>query len=150
LNTPAHVLLSAFALGRGRWRAHWVAITVGALLPDAPMFGFYAWQRIALRASDGRIWSETYFAPAWQAFFDLFNSLPLIAVAALIAWRLGAAAWVAGLMSMALHCVADLARRGRDDARALRARGAGRVALLGGGDRLSGSSFSARPIGCEL
>jgi len=115
LNTPAHVLLSAFALGRGRWRPHWVAITVGALLPDAPMFGFYAWQRIALRASDGRIWSEAYFDPAWQAFFDLFNSLPLIAIAALIAWRLGAAAWLAGLVSMALHCVADLALH-REDA----------------------------------
>ena len=36
-------------------------------------------------------WSDAYFEPGWQAFFDLFNSLPLIALGAVIAWRARAA-----------------------------------------------------------
>jgi hypothetical protein len=41
--TPAHVVLNAFALGRGRFAAHPWAIALGALLPDARMLAFYAY-----------------------------------------------------------------------------------------------------------
>ena len=54
------------------------------------------------------IWSERYFAPEWQTFFDLFNSLPLIALGSAIAWRARAHAALAFFASMALHCLADL------------------------------------------
>jgi hypothetical protein len=30
MNTPTHVMVSALALGRGRWRVHWLAITMWA------------------------------------------------------------------------------------------------------------------------
>ncbi len=108
MNTPAHVVLNALVLGRGRWRDHWVAITGGALVPDLPMFGFYLYQRAVLEAPERRIWSEAYFQPGWQTFFDLFNSLPLIALGALVAWRARATGWLAFFASMALHCLLDL------------------------------------------
>lgn len=108
MNTPAHVALNALLLGRNRWRPHWFAITAGALLPDLPMFAFYGIQKFAFGTNERAIWSSAYFEPGWQLFFDLFNSLPLIAVGAAIAWRIGATRWLAFFASMALHCVADL------------------------------------------
>jgi len=108
MNTPAHVVLNAVVLGRGRWRAHWLPVTAGALLPDLPMFGFYFFERVVLGKSERLIWSETYFEPAWQAFFDTFNSFPLIGLGALIAWRMGRTGWLVLFVSMGLHCLADL------------------------------------------
>jgi hypothetical protein len=108
VNTPAHIVLNAFAVGRGRFAPHAWPIALGALLPDAPMFAFYAYQRGWLATPERVIWSQTYFAPDWQQLFDAFNSLPLIALAALIAWRARRDAWLACLASMALHSAADL------------------------------------------
>lgn len=108
MNTPAHIVLNAFAVGRGRFAPHAWPIALGALLPDAPMFAFYAYQRGWLATPERVIWSQTYFAPDWQQLFDAFNSLPLIALAALIAWRARRDAWLACLASMALHSAADL------------------------------------------
>ncbi len=108
MNTPAHIILSAVVLGRGRTRANWLAITAGAVLPDLPMFGFYLYQRFGLEQSERIIWSVVYFDPDWQQFFDLFNSLPLIAVGVSLAlWRRSRAA-LAFFLSMALHVAGDL------------------------------------------
>lgn len=108
MNTPAHVLLNTVVLARGRFRRCVAPIALGALLPDLPMLGFYAYQRAWLGAPERAIWSQAYFLPHWQRFFDAFNSLPLIALAALLAWRAGRTGWLACLASMALHCLADL------------------------------------------
>ena len=108
MNTPAHVVLSAVALGRERWRGLWGPITLGALLPDLPMFGFYAYQRLLRGRPEATIWGELYFEPDWQLFFDLFNSFPLLAVAGLVAWRVGNTRGLALVASMALHCLFDL------------------------------------------
>jgi hypothetical protein len=108
MNTPAHVALNALLLGRGRFRSHWGAITAGALAPDLPMVGFYLLERFGRGTPERVIWGQLYFDPGWQAFFDAFNSLPLIALAALVAWRAGATGTLAFLLSMALHCLADL------------------------------------------
>ena len=64
------------------------------------------------------IWEPRYFDRDCQFVVDLFNSFPLIGVAALIAWRLRSTAWLAFCASMALHCVTDLLVH-REDARAL-------------------------------
>jgi len=37
MNAPAHIILNAVVLGRGRTRADWLPITAGALLPDLPL-----------------------------------------------------------------------------------------------------------------
>ena len=101
MNTPTHVIVNLLALGRTR--ASFAPAMIGAILPDVPMFGFYLWQRF-IGTPERVIWSSTYFEPGWQAFFDVFNSLPLLALGLLIAWRLGASAWIVLFASMMLHC----------------------------------------------
>jgi hypothetical protein len=80
----------------------------GAIAPDLPMLGFYVYQRLVASAPDRLIWSQIYFEPVWQAFFDAFNSFPLIALMALVAWYAGSRAGLAFCASMALHCLFDL------------------------------------------
>ncbi len=108
MNTPSHWVLSAVVLGRGPWRDAWRPIMAGAIVPDLPMLGFYAYQRLVVGAPERWIWSQTYFEPGWQTFFDVFNSFPLIALMALIAWYAGSRAGLAFCASMALHCLLDL------------------------------------------
>ncbi len=78
------------------------------------MFLFYAIEK-ARGVAESVIWGERYFDAGWQTFFDLFNSLPLIGLGAVVAWRLGTARWLALLLSMGLHCLFDLPLH-RDDA----------------------------------
>ena len=107
MNTPAHLVVSAVLLGRGRGSPLWFPITLGAVLPDLPMFVFYFYERILAGRTEALIWSERYFDSSWQAFFDAFNSLPFIAVGLAIAhWR-GAQKTIALLLSMALHVAGD-------------------------------------------
>lgn len=114
MNTPAHIAINSFALGRGPFaRLAW-PVALGALLPDLPMLVFYAYQRGWLQLPERAIWSQAYFMPQWQTFFDAFNSLPLIALAAFFAWRARRPAWLACLASMALHCIADLGLHNED------------------------------------
>lgn len=81
MNTPAHVAASVLVWrGESEWTAA-SAVTLGALLPDLPMFGFYAYQRLAAGRSEREIWSTLYFQDDWQTLFDVFNSIPLAAVA---------------------------------------------------------------------
>jgi hypothetical protein len=108
MNTPAHVVLNALVLGRRRWRPLWLPITAGALAPDLPMFAFYLYQRLALSLPERIIWSHAYFEPRWQAFFDLFNSVPLVALGAVVAWRARSRPWLVFFLSMGLHCLSDL------------------------------------------
>jgi hypothetical protein len=108
MNTPAHVVLNTFVLARGRFRSFVWPLALGALLPDLPMLGFYAYQRGWLALPERAIWSQAYFLPHWQRLFDAFNSLPLMALAALFAWRARRPAWLACLASMALHSASDL------------------------------------------
>lgn len=107
MNTPAHVLLNLTLLTGGRQRVDARPVLIGALLPDLPMLAFYVWERIVLGASEARIWGERYFDPRWQDFFDVFNSLPAIAVVlAFGLMRSPFLAWLA--LSMGLHVVLDL------------------------------------------
>ncbi len=108
MNTPAHVVLNLVALGRDRSRFHWLPVLLGGLLPDLPIFVFYLAARGILRLPEHTIWSATYFEPSWQLFFDVFNSLPLVALGLLLALGLRSGWWLAFFVSMGLHCVTDL------------------------------------------
>ncbi len=108
MNTPAHAVLNLALLTRGRGRAHARAVLAGSLLPDLPMFGFYLWERLVSGLPEQVIWSEAYFRTSWQRFFDVFNSIPLAALAlglALAARRPGPAWFCAGVL---LHALIDL------------------------------------------
>jgi len=83
-------------------------IALGAILPDLPMLLFYAHQKVWLGTSEGTIWSESYYLAGWQALFDVFNSLPLMALAGLVAYWRRSPRIVAFCASMLFHAVCDL------------------------------------------
>jgi membrane-bound metal-dependent hydrolase YbcI (DUF457 family) len=108
LNTPAHLIVNVALLAGGtrRRQLRWVAS--GALLPDLGMFSFFAYEFWVSQTPMRVIWDERYFDPAWQAFFDLFNSLPLLALGFLAAWCLRRAGWALLFASAACHALLDL------------------------------------------
>jgi hypothetical protein len=87
MNTPAHAIASILLWsGEPGWPAA-IAITVGAWLPDLPMFAFYGYKKFH-GVSDRTIWSKYYYQPGWQLLFDIPHSLFLmISLAALCAWQ---------------------------------------------------------------
>jgi hypothetical protein len=107
MNTPAHAILNLAVLGR-ETPGQTVAILVGAVLPDAPMFLFFVWESFVLGTSQPSIWGDAYFRDSWQGFFDVFNSIPLWTLAMVVAWW---ARWDAGRVlcaSATMHCFLDL------------------------------------------
>ncbi len=115
MNTPAHAILNLLVLHRRGDGKHLGAITVGAVLPDAPMLIFYLWEKLALRTPETEIWNSKYFDPSWHTFFDLFNSLPLAALIFILAlWRRSGTVQALTL-SMGIHTLADLLTH-REDA----------------------------------
>jgi membrane-bound metal-dependent hydrolase YbcI (DUF457 family) len=72
------------------------------------MFAFFAYEFLVAQMPMRVIWSERYFDPAWQAFFDLFNSLPLLAVGFVAAWFMRKEGWAILFASAACHALLDL------------------------------------------
>lgn len=107
MNTPAHALINLALLARITPAAAVLAVLAGGLLPDLPMLVFYAVQKLG-GVAEAEIWSTAYFAPQWQAFFDVPNSLVLIALGAGWAAWARRPIWLLLFASMALHGVADL------------------------------------------
>lgn len=107
MNTPAHIAASLL-LWRNEpgWRGA-LAVAFGASLPDLPMFGFYAYQRINGR-SEGQIWSTLYFENHWQTLFDVFNSIPLALAAIVICIAIRQPLGVLVAASAAVHMLCDL------------------------------------------
>ena len=107
MNTPAHLAASLLVWRNETDRWHVVAIGMGAVLPDAPMFAFYGYQKIMGR-SEAFIWNTAYFQERWQLCFDLFNSIPIFLGIYLLA-RFLPLRWLSLLAASALlHCVCDL------------------------------------------
>lgn len=102
--------------GRGTGPEAWTvaALLAGGVVPDLPMFVFYGWERLVRGATEAEIWGVLYFDPGWQAVFDLFNSLPLIALGLYVAWRLRSLTSTGLFASMGLHVLADLPLHGAD------------------------------------
>ncbi len=108
MTTPAHVVAGLLAFSRKTTPSYTIAAVAGSLAPDAPMFLFYGLHKLVLGTPENVLWGVAYFEPRWQGFFDLFNSVPLIALAALGAAVAGRAAMLAALGAMALHVAMDL------------------------------------------
>ncbi len=112
MNTPAHLLinlavLSSRRIDSGRLHSYGLAILLGALLPDVFMFIFYGYEKFILGTHEQEIWRIKYFLPFWQNIFDLFNSIPLIAVAFLIGLYRKSLFLQALTLSMLFHCLLD-------------------------------------------
>lgn len=108
MNTPAHAIVSLLILGNKQHPETSPALVIGALLPDAPIVVFYAFQKLWRGMDEQWIWSEGYYLPAWQAFFDVPNSLPLILIGLLAARAFGSIWLTAFFASMVVHVLGDL------------------------------------------
>ena len=108
VNTPAHALLGVALLARGDRRPFALAALAGSVLPDLPIFVFFFWQRVVIGLPEQQIFGEAYFRTPWQDFFDLFNSLPLIAACWLVARALGSVRGQVGSAAALLHGMCDL------------------------------------------
>ena len=107
MNTPSHSILNLAILGHAPRMALTWPILIGSWLPDAALFVFYGWAKLA-GIPETTIWNEVYYTPFWQDVFALGNSIPL----ALLGWSLATWQkwpWVAALcLSMLLHHAEDL------------------------------------------
>ena len=108
MNTPAHVIANLLILGRRQDRGEIGAVVAGSLLPDLPIIWFYFWEKVVRGTEEMTIWRESYYREGWQLVFDLFNSLPILAVLFVAAWFLGARRWGLLFAGMALHALFDL------------------------------------------
>lgn len=107
MNTQTHAVLNLAVLGTARRPELIVPILVGGVLPDICIFGFYGVQKV-IGTPEATIWGFSYFQPGWQAFFDAFNSFPLITMLLLVAILVGWPRITALLASMELHCLGDI------------------------------------------
>ena len=108
MNTPAHLIINVALLAGGARRRQLRWVVSGALLPDLGMFAFFAYEFWVAKTPMRVIWDEHYFDPAWQTFFDLFNSLPLLGLGFLVAWFMRRKGWALLCVSAALHAMLDL------------------------------------------
>ena len=84
-----------------------IAVTLGALAPDLTMLAFYLAMKIS-GVPEFEIWDVRYFEPVWQHSFDIANSIPVYALLALAAWRLGSRSSLLFCVAALVHCVLDL------------------------------------------
>ena len=114
MNTVTHLTLALATLARDNkayiddaFNKKLTGISVGALLPDIPMFFLYAYE-VIIGTSQRVIWDEKYFSPLWQNTIDIFNSIPLFIIILLLSvWR--KVVWLQFFCYAALlHIVFDL------------------------------------------
>ncbi len=72
------------------------------------MFVFYFIEKVVRGVDEAVIWSQKYYLNGWQNFFDLFNSLPIVAIVFVAGLALKVRNVVLLAASMALHIAGDL------------------------------------------
>ncbi|MGG6241779.1 hypothetical protein ACQ4N7_24400 [Nodosilinea sp. AN01ver1] len=107
MNTPSHLILNLAVLRRPVSPAMTWPILIGALIPDAALFVFYAWARWQ-GLPEQTIWSTAYYSQPWQDIFAVGNSMPLGLGAIALGYSLKRH-WLGFVgASMVLHHLADL------------------------------------------
>ena len=108
MTTHSHAILNIALLSkRGKPYLHSYAC-LGAVIPDIPIFIFFAVETFIFQTSQREMWGARYFMEAWQNFFDVFNAVPLILILLGIGYylmhseRVTVVAW-----SMLIHCTFD-------------------------------------------
>ncbi|NEP59516.1 MAG: hypothetical protein F6K31_21315 [Symploca sp. SIO2G7] len=109
MNTPSHAIINLALISSQQYHPQdALPITIGAVLPDAPIFILYFWAKLVRRQTEQQIWSQTYELPFWQNFVATFHSIPLALILVLIAHYWG---WQQGellCLSMVFHSLLDL------------------------------------------
>ena len=109
MTTHSHAILNIALLSkRDKPFLHRYAF-IGAVLPDLPLFIFFIIESIIRKTPEAELWGSLYFTEAWQNFFDIFNSVPLILILLGIGYyllnseKITVFAW-----SLLIHCAFDL------------------------------------------
>ncbi len=108
MQTHGHYVLNLALLGKTIAPKHNIAITIGAILPDIPIFLFYIISKYMYNMSEATIWGQAYYEPIWQNIIATSHSIPIALIGFLICWRLD---WKWGAIlcvSMVFHCLLDL------------------------------------------
>ena len=107
MQTPSHVAISLLVWRKvPNWKCA-LAVVFGALLPDLAMFVFYGFQKM-IGSAEADIWGSYYFLDHWQFVFDLFNSIPVFLVVAVICHRRGYRIGFLIAASAIVHVLCDL------------------------------------------
>ena len=108
MTTHAHAILNIALLSkRDKPHLHFYAF-IGAVLPDLPLFIFFIVERIIRKTPEAELWGTRYFTEAWQNFFDIFNSVPLILILLGIGYYLlNSDRITIFAASLLIHCVFD-------------------------------------------
>ena len=85
--TQSHLLIGAASFTRKGRPWHNTAVVVGALIPDAALYGLFVWSRLS-GVSMEEIFRERYWSPAWQAAMSPGNSAPLFLLVLLLGYLL--------------------------------------------------------------
>lgn len=107
MNTPSHYILNLVFLGKTIAPNANLAITLGAILPDLPIFIFYGVSKLIHKLPENEIWGKAYYEPFWQALVALFHSFPLagMGLIACLYWK-----WETGMIfctSLIFHSLLD-------------------------------------------
>ncbi len=108
MNTPGHYILNLAILGKTIAPENNLAIALGAILPDIPIFIFYFVAKYIYKLPASKIWSEAYYEPLWQNIIALFHSIPVAIIGAIVFYYLD---WQPGMIlciSMICHDLLDL------------------------------------------
>ena len=108
MNTPSHYIFNLVFLSNTIAPNANFAITVGAILPDVPIFLFYGITKFVYNLPEKEIWENAYYDPFWQTIIALFHSFPLAAIGlvACLYWN-----WHTGVIfctSLICHSLLDL------------------------------------------
>lgn len=108
MNTPSHYIINLAILGNTIAPKNNVAITIGAILPDIPIFIFYLVSKFIYKLPEAKIWSEAYYETGWQNFVALFHSIPLALIGSLVFYYLDWKPAAIICFSAILHSCLDL------------------------------------------
>ena len=106
MNTPSHYIINLAILGSCIPKAN-VAITLGAIIPDIPIFIFYFIAKFIYKLPEKEIWSVAYYQPFWQNIIAMLHSFPLILVGLFIAVACNCKTAVVLCLSMICHSFLD-------------------------------------------
>lgn len=108
MNTPSHAIINLAIVTNLPLTQANLAVVVGAILPDLPIFIFYFWAKFVLKQPEAKIWTESYWQPQMQTWVALLHSIPLASFAAIISHYFGWPILELIFISMVLHSLGDL------------------------------------------
>lgn len=108
MNTPSHAIVNLAVFSQFSPPQAHLAIAVGAILPDFPIFLFYVWAKFIRKLPERQIWTESYWQPEFQNWVALFHSIPMAILAAILADYCGWETVQFIFMSMVIHSLGDL------------------------------------------